>query len=58
MKKRIRKLSEEGRLQFMRRMSVRYRQEFSGVQRSLMTEELCQAMRTGLKRPNLNATWP
>ena len=58
MKKRIRKLSAEGQLQPMRRMSVRYRQEFSGVQRGLMTEGLFQAMKAGLKRPNLNATWP
>ena len=58
MKKRIKKQSAEGQHQSMRRMSVRYRQEFSGIQRRWMTEELYRAMKAGLKRPNLNATWP
>ena len=56
MKKRIGKLSEEGRPQFMRRMSRRHRQELPGIRRSLIMKELCQAMRTGLERPNPYAT--
>ena len=58
LKKRIRGHKAEGQYRSMSRLAVRHEHEFSGIRRRMRTEELYRAMKAGMLRPDLNATWP